>query len=235
MEVIPSERSHSIFWEQLIYTEAMLLAHEETKPMAESVTTAIGEFDTLQTDNRLNQRKVIQSKAKSNMADNSLDHEMRKTQSTMLHEVGQDRSSKSYRTIFHTDIGSLTRYSLKRQLEIAEEMVRKIDLPGIPEAIRTDHKPRLEVAIAHGKEAIEERKIVQFKYLEHKMNMDEWKDNVNSIRLSVYSMLLQLASKTRRKPRWANTFFARVSRNRKLSKGTGTSDLISDPSPNITI
>ena len=221
-------RSHLVFWEHLVFTEASLGSTDETKELVEPIATEIEKFDEIQRDDLGSRRRVIRSKASCSMADSKLNDEMRRTQSTMLHEVNQNRRSKSYKILFSDDIGSMTKYALKRQLEVTKELVSKFELPGIPDSIRTEHKHNLEEAILRGEKALKTREEAQINRLEQKIKMDEWKDNVNAIRLSVYSMLLQIASKTNRKASWANSFFAKVSKSKKHSEDTTPVDLTPD-------
>lgn len=228
MQVIPGGRSAFVFWEHLIFTEAALKAHAETKDLVALISAFIDEFDNVLTSDLQTRRKVISAKALTNVADSDLDDGIRSTQASALYEVKQNRSSDIYTVLFGTDINSTTRYALERQLKVAEELRTSLELQIIPEILREKHTAALDEVIASGHEALRNKKEARFERANQKMTMDEWKDNVNSVRLSVYSMLLQIASKTNRKASWANTFFARVTRKRKLSEGSNSVDLFEE-------
>jgi hypothetical protein len=77
MRVIPLNRSILVFWEQLVFLEAALLAQEDTKDIAAIITPVLDEFPAtlkLDLDTR---RTVIQTSARAFVADAALDEGLR--------------------------------------------------------------------------------------------------------------------------------------------------------------
>lgn len=207
MRAIPPSRSVLVFWEDLVFLEAALLADEETRALAAPVTPVIDAFmPALQRD--LDTRRVqIQSSARSSVADARIDRGIRGLFSATLHLVGQNRKHPAFTNLFSTNIGDVVRHALGRQVEIARDLLDKLTLSHYSEEFRASQTTALQPLVARGAEVLEERRQAELARATGRIDVRAWKDEANAVRLSVYASLLTLAAQTGRGKPWAATFF----------------------------
>jgi len=207
MRTIQLSRSPLFFWQQLVFLEAALLACDETKHLAAPVTAALDSFNTLQGRDLGTQRALIQALARAALADNDLDEGIRKVHNNALHLVGQDRKRREFVTLFAGSIGKLIRYALKRQLELAAELVGNRALPLFEQAFRDTQIGLLQPLIDKGKTVLESRRTAEHERLSARIEIQDWKQEASSVQLAVYGELLAIAAATGRSKSWADVFF----------------------------
>lgn len=211
MRVIPPSRSTVTFWEDLIFLEAALLADEEARALAAPVTALIDEFmPTLQRDLDT-RRSLIQSSARTSIADARLDFGIRGLFSDTLHLVKQNRKRPEFTTLFSTHIGAVVRHALKRQVEVARDLLDKLLLPHYPTEFRSAQILALQPLIARGAQVIEEQRQAEIGRVGSRIDVRTWKEEANAVRLSVYASLLALAAQSGRGKPWAEVFFKQKS------------------------
>lgn len=220
MRVISESRSTIVFWEELTFTEAALLADEETQPLAPPVTGLVNEFPvTLQRDLDT-QRVVIQSSARASVADARIDLGIRGLFSATLHLVGQNRQHPAFTNLFSTHIGAVVRHALKRQVEVARDLLDKLSLPIYTPEFRDAQTSTLQPLVNRGAEVIEAQRQAELARTAGRLDVRAWKEEVNAVRLSVYASLLAMAAQNGRGKAWPDTFFL----NRGTSPARGGSD-----------
>ena len=207
MRAIPTSRSTVTFWEDLIFLEAALLADEETRDLAAPVTSLIDEFmPTLHRDLDT-RRSLIRTSARMSVADARLDFGIRGLFSDTLHLVKQNRKRVEFTSLFSTHIGAVVRHALKRQVEVARDLLDKLLLSHYPEEFRSAQILALQPLIARGAEVIEEQRQAELARVNGRIELRTWKEESNAVRLSVYASLLALAAQTGRGKQWAEVFF----------------------------
>jgi hypothetical protein len=207
MRAIPPSRSILSFWEELTFLEAALLADEETSALAAPVTAAVEEFmPTLQRELGT-RRSVIQSNARTSVADARIDLGIRGLFSATLHLVGQNRKMPAFTALFTTHIGEVVRHALGRQVEIARDLLDKLSLPHYTPEFRAAQAAALEPLIARGAAVLEEQRAATLARAAGRLDVRAWKDEANAVRLSVYASLLAIAAQTGRNKAWAEAFF----------------------------
>jgi hypothetical protein len=211
MRTIPESRSTIVFWEELTFTEAALLADEETQPLAPPVTACINQFmPTLQRDLDT-RRTTIQSSARNSVADLRIDLGLRGLHADTLHMVRQNRQHPAFTALFSTHIGAVVRHALKRQIEVAQDLVTKLALPHYTPEFRSGQVARLQPLIARGAAVIEEQRQAELARAGGRIDVRQWKQEANAVRLSVYAALLALAAQHGRGRAWAEAFFKQKS------------------------
>jgi hypothetical protein len=209
MRTIPLSHSIVVFWEDLIFLEAALLADDETRTLAAPVTPLIDEFTlTFQRDLET-RRTLIQANARASVADARLDLGIRGLFSATLHLVGQNRKRVEFATLFKTHIGAVVRHALKRQIEVARELRGKLSLPHYAAEFRATHEAALAPLVARGVEVLEEQRQAELTRVGGRLEVRAWKEEANAVRLSIYASLLSLAAQTGRGKAWAEAFFPR--------------------------
>jgi hypothetical protein len=211
MRAIPTSRSTLTFWEDLIFLEAALLADEETRALAAPVTGLIDAFmPTVQRDLDT-RRSLIQSSARMSVTDARLDYVIRGLFSDTLHLVRQNRKRVEFTTLFSTHIGAVVRHALKRQVEVARDLLDKLLLPHYPEEFRSTQIGILQPLINRGAQVIEEQRQAELARAGGRLDVRTWKEEANAMRLSVYASLLALAAQNGRGKPWAEVFFKQKS------------------------
>jgi hypothetical protein len=219
MRAIPLSRSILVFWEDLTFLEAALLADEETRELATPVTSVVDVFtSTLQRDLDT-RRSQIQSSARAGIADARIDLGIRGLFSSTLHLVGQNRKLPAFTTLFSTHIGEVVRHALGRQVEIARDLLGKLSLSHYTPEFRAAQTAALEPLIARGAAVLEERRQAELARTAGRIDVQAWKEEANAVRLSIYASLLALAAQTGRSKAWAEVFF-----HQKSTRATGATD-----------
>lgn len=210
MRVIDTKFSLISFWQQLVFTEAALLAHPDTAAMAAPFTTLLESFQELHGADLKTRRAVLQAQARAVIGDQNLDDGVRRLHSDTLSELLQDRSHAIFKALFSSDIGSTVRFALARQIPVVQQIVGNLALSIIPASLKP-HIAKLEALITAGQEALAKRTEAAFGRTEANLGAAAWKDDVNAVRLTSYGALLGVAAKTRRPKAWAESFFMQSS------------------------
>jgi hypothetical protein len=207
MRTIPISRSILIFWEDLIFLEAALLADDDTRVLAAPVTKLIDEFMSTLQNELTTRRALIQSSARTSVADAQIDFGIRNLFSDTLHLVKQNRKRPEFTTLFSTHIGAVVRHALKRQVEVARDLLDKLQLPQYSEEFRSAQTQALQPLITRGTEVLEQQRQTELARVGGRIDVRTWKEDVNAVRLSIYASLLELAAKNGRGKPWAEVFF----------------------------
>ncbi len=195
MRVLRGGSSVFVFWEDLVYLEASLLASAEAAHLAGLVTAVLATFPGLLQADLDSRRMMVQAEARVAMADAQLDRGLRDTHSDTLHEVRQDRKAAAFTTLFSEDIGSTVKHALARQVEVAATLVEKLVLNLFTPAFREKHQTSLGGLIAAGRTALAGRREARLQRAGINLTVEEWKAEANAVRLGVYAELLKLKGK----------------------------------------
>jgi len=208
-----------LFWEDLVYLEASLLADEETKSLAGPVTALLDEFDNVWKSDMDTRRLILQAFARNGVADRNLDGGIRDLFSGALHLVKQDRQKAQFTTLFKTHIGNIVKYALRRQVEIAEELLGKLGLDLYSDSFRGEHTPRLTALINAGKEALAGQKQAEIGRVDGRLKTQAWKEDANGVRLSVHGELSTIAGKKGYGKAWVESFYLKREEVKEEDKG----------------
>jgi hypothetical protein len=199
-----------VFWQDLVFLEAALLADEETKDLAALVTPALDEFPSILQRDLDTRRAVIQAQARAFVADGDIDMALRSLFSAVLGLVQQNRKRQEFTTLFSSSIADVVRHALRKQIEVASSIVDKLSLKLYPDDLRNTHTKLLGGAIKRGKAVLEEMRKAETGRVDGRLDIRTWKDEANAARLNVYGQLLTLAAKNGRGKAWAEGFFPRA-------------------------
>lgn len=211
MRIISTTRSTIVFWEDLTFLEAALLAEEATQALAAPVTVTINQFTPALQRDLDTRRGQIQSSARSSVTDWRIDFGIRGLHSSTLHLVKQDRQARAFTNLFATNIAAMVRHALKRQVEVARDLVDKLSLPLYPPEFRTEQVAALEPLVTQGAAVIEEQRQAELARAGGRLDVRAWKEEANAVRLSIYAALLGMAAQNGRGKAWAEAFFKKYS------------------------
>jgi hypothetical protein len=207
MRALSPSSSIQRYWEDLTYVEAALLANDDTKALAAVVSVSLAEFEQVSKRDLDTRRAVIQSRARSSVADGNLDESLRHVHANTLHLVRQDRSQREYTTAFPGALTGLIRHALAKQIVAARELVERLGLSVYAADFRDAQVALITPMITKGEVVIDERRDAELGRVEGRIELETWKEDANAVRMSVYAQLLGIASKSKRKRSWAESFF----------------------------
>ncbi len=210
MRTIASSLSTLTFWQDLVFLEAALLAGDETKALASLITPILDEFQTILQRDLDTRRGVIQASARAYVADADIDQTIRGLFSSVLAFVSQNRKRPEFTTLFPSHIGDIIRHALRKQIDVAVDLVDKLALKLYPDDLRSSQTKLLNVVIKRGKAVVDEVRKAEIARVDGRMDIQAWKDETNAARLTVYGQLLVLAAKNGRGKSWAEGFFPRT-------------------------
>lgn len=209
MRKIPTSASVLTFWQQLVFVEAALLADDETAPLAVVITPVLDEFPAILQKDLDTRRTVIQASARAFVADAGLDDTIRGLFSAVLALVQQNRKRQEFTTLFSSHIGDYVRHALRKQIDVAKDLVDKLALKLYSDDLRTPHTKALNAYIKRGNAVLEEVRKAAMSRAGGRVDIGAWKDEANAACLTVYGQLLAIAGKTKRNKAWAEGFFPR--------------------------
>ena len=207
MRRIDPSRAILVFWAQLTFHEAAVLADDSTKHLAPPVTKALADFTTIFQLDLDSRREVLKTQAKSGMIDVSLDERIRKLHSATLFLVGQVRKRPEFTSLFSETIDKVVRFALKRQVEVAEGLAQTLSLKLYSDEFRNAHQGPLQALIGGARTVLGEVRSAEIARTDARLDIRAWKDDVNAILLANYGELVTLAAKAGHSRDWADAFF----------------------------
>ncbi|MBK9264984.1 MAG: hypothetical protein IPM54_35030 [Polyangiaceae bacterium] len=207
MRRIDPSRAVLVFWADLVFHEAALLADDEAKHLAPQVTQALDDFNVVFKLDLDTQRSVLKANAKSSIADVHIDEGIRKLHSAALFLVDQVRKRPEFKSLFSETIDKVVRFALKRQVAIAEDLIDKLGSKIYSDDFRKPHIDSLKSLVDAGNTALADVRAAELGRTDARIDIRAWKDDVNAIRLANYGELLAIAAKSGRTKDWADAFF----------------------------
>jgi hypothetical protein len=207
MRVLASVRSAEWFEEDLTFLEASLLAEEETAGLAGLVTGLLGEATALELRRKALRRAQLQRRAQAVAVDGRLDAQIRVLHADALHASKQDRTDREFVALFDDHIQAMVRFALRRQVEVARGLVARLGLGLYSEELRGRHLAALGALIEEGARVLEAQDQAEMEMARFRLELDDWKRDVNAARMQVYGELLRLASEKKLRREWAERFF----------------------------
>ncbi len=211
MRSIRPSSSILVFWHDLVFLEAALLAEEETKALAAVITPVLDEFPSILQRDLDTRRAVIQASARSFVADAALDQVIRRLFSAVLSLVEQNRQRQEFTTLFPSHIGNVVRHALRKQIDVARDLVQRLALKLYGDDLRVPQTKALNAVIKRGTAVLEEVNKAEIDRVAGRIDIRAWKDEANAARLHAYGQLLAIGAKSGRGKQWAEGFFPRVS------------------------
>lgn len=207
MRKLNEKRSYDYFNDDLVYLEAALLARPLTSALAEPITAHLEAGEAVRQLERVARRRVIQAYARGKVADVDLDDGARDTHSDALGLVRQDRKARLFSTLFPGPINTVVKHALRGQIGVTRRIIKTLDLDLFPAAFREKHQAALGERLRIAEAALEARDNAEFEQTRVRLQVTDWKEEANGLRLGVYSQLLRIAAEQRHGRSWAEQFF----------------------------
>lgn len=200
-------------WEELVYTEARLLAADH-KPEAAAVGKALKTLSGLQAGQKEAWRREIVAQAHVDASDDDLDEEVETVARDLLYIEKGNRKSARFRQYFKGPVATIVRLGLKSQLDVVRPFVALLAKEA--EKVLKDHGKTLATILKKGDAAVEERATAATDRANHRArHILSFVDDVNAMRTSMHAELTLFAAKKRLPRDYADRFFRRTSRTSK--------------------
>jgi hypothetical protein len=212
------------FLDELEYTEAALAADPDTSGLSPLFLEAIEEWDGVFAKERKGRRDVVRALAVMAVKNWVLDRVTRGFGGLVLLEADQNRGSTLFRRFFPKAPSVIIRWGLRKQcdhtLNIMVPEVEKLPAESPLKAFGA----RLKAAAQDGLLSLNERNKIASARAMTGVEISEWKEGVNRLRLSTYAELLRISAEKAYDKSWAESFFRSVT-----SAGTGESGDVEEP------
>ena len=207
MKQIRSDHTLLSYWELLVFLEAMLLAHAETKALAVPVTALLGRVEALMQRDLGVRRSRIQTRAIAVVAGGDIEDEVTNVRSEILYFTKQDRKSSAYTTLFKEAVSKMLKRALSGQLDVAEGIVQNLGLSLYPSDLSRKLISGMESSITKAKNALKSVEDTDFEITKLRLETQAIKQEANAVRMGVYGELLKVATLQKRSKLWVERFF----------------------------
>lgn len=215
MKQLPLTSSLLSFLDELEFTEAALAADPETEDLAKPYAKRIDEWSETFAKERAGRQKVVRAEAVVQVRDGQLDRTTQRFGGQLLVEANNDRKSGLFRRYFPSAPSEYVRQPLRAQCEHTLEVMAKELAKLEKTSPLKPYGPTLEKQAKAALSALAARTQAKAERSSNASDVEEWKEDVNRLRLSTYAALLQLASEKSYGKAWAETFFMSSSRTEK--------------------
>lgn len=207
MKQLPLSNSLLTFLDHLEFSEAALAADPETADLAKPYTERIKDWPEVFRNERTARRQVVRCEAVVQVENGLLDRTTLRFASQLLVEANNDRKSTLFRRYFTVAPSEYVRQPLRMQCEqtlstIAPELA-KLDKTSLLKTYGPTLEKRAKAALA----ALTARTQAKAARGSIASDTEEWKEDVNRLRLGTYAALLQIAADKGYGKAWVDTFF----------------------------
>lgn len=207
MRQIPLSHSLLTYLDDLEYTEAALLASDDTVDLAVHFTEEIEAWNGAFQKERKAKREVTRSEAVVSVKNVGLDGTTTRFGASVLAEAGGDRKSTTFRRYFSAVPSEFVRKPLRKQAEVTlGVIVAEIDKLAPNHALRAFLAP-LKTGAQAALDALDARAKAKGARSVSAHEIEEWKEGVNTLRLTTYAELLKRAADGGKGRAWADAFF----------------------------
>lgn len=207
MRKIPLSSGLLTFLEDLEFTEAALSADEDAKDLAPAFQAEIDVWEAVFKKERAGRRGVVRAEALVAVRNAQLDDRTTRFGAAVLAEAGGNRKSSFFRRFFSVAPSQLVRRPLRKQCEDTLHLVlaelAKLD-PAHP---LQGHADPLKTLAETALQALDDRNKAKADRSVRNNDVDEWKEGVNTLRLSTYAELLKITADKGHGRAWADSFF----------------------------
>lgn len=211
--------SLAVYWEDLVFVEASLLAVPEAAGLAGPVTAHLAALEDVEGRDKQSMRELVQARARASVMDAALDDGVRDVQSNLLNLVRQDRKDRRYEAMFKKGLSqAVGTSSLPKQIVEVERIKKALELPFYGDAFREEQTDFLEPLLERGKQALETSEKAAQGRVVNRIQIDDWKAAANAVRMDVYGKLMVIAAEQGKSKRWVRSFFPQQAARKAKAK-----------------
>lgn len=195
------------FLDELEYSEAGLAADPDASELAAAFSEEITAWGEQFAAERASRRDVTRAEAVVAVRDWQIDRLTQRFAGQVLVEASGDRKSATFRRFFPIPASEFIRIALRKQCERTRDVVvaelQKVDT----KSLLWPYLAQFEAVVSATFEALDLRAHARGRRGTASHDTDEWKEGVNSLRLTTYGELLKIAAAKGYPRAWAETFF----------------------------
>jgi len=208
MRRLQQSSSTIIFLEEIEYTDAALAADVLTAELGKPFVAAAESWESIFKAERQARRTVGRTEAVVSVRNGQLDVITTRFGAGVLSEAGADRASPFFRRFFPIAPSVLVRQPLRKQCEYTQNVVVEelSKLEGKAQGLKAFARP-LETTAKAALAALDARSKAKAERAITHNDVDEWKEGINTLRLSTYAELLKIAIAEGYPRSWADNFF----------------------------
>lgn len=221
--LLRSTESLDGLWEELVYTEARLLAAGH-KPQGTATSKALKRLEALQTGQRAAWRREIVAQATVDVVDDALDDEVETLGRNLLHLEAGNRKTARFKQYFKSAVSTVVRLGLESELPVVRGFISQ--LAKEPEKVLKDHGKVFNALAKKGDEAVAERRDAAIERAAHRAReILTFIDDLNASRTTIHAELTLHATTSALPRDYADRFF------RRSTRAARTVDAASRPEP----
>lgn len=213
MKQIPLSNSLLTYLDHLEFSEAALAADPDTEDLAKPYTQQIADWPKTFEKERASRRQVVRSQAIVQVSNTQIDRTTLRFGTQLLGESNNDRKSGLFRRYFPSSPSEFVRQPLRAQCEHTVSVISpelgKLDKASPLKA----YGPLLDKQAKAALSALAARTQAKAARGITASDTEEWKEDVNRLRLGTYAALLKIAAEKGYGKAWADTFFLSPSHN----------------------
>ena len=207
MRRVPQSAGLLTFLDALEFTEAALSADDDAKDLAAPFQAELQSWESVFKKEREGRRGVVRAEALVAVRNARLDDKTTRFGAGALGEAGGDRKSKLFRRFFTVAPSVFVRRPLRKQCEdTLNIVVVELDKLEPTHPLRAYINPLQGLATA-ALQALDARNKAKADRTLNTNDVDEWKEGVNTLRLTTYAELLKIAAEKGYGKAWADSFF----------------------------
>ena len=207
MRRVPQSAGLLTFLDVLEFTEAALSADDDAKDLAAPFQAELQSWESIFKKERAGRRGVVRAEALVAVRNARLDDKTTRFGAGALGEAGGDRKSSFFRRFFTVAPSLFVRRPLRKQCEDTLNIVLvELDKLDPTHPLRAYLTPLQNLATS-ALEALDARNKAKADRTLNTNDVDEWKEGVNTLRLTTYAELLKIAAEKGYGKSWADSFF----------------------------
>ncbi|MBK6465345.1 MAG: hypothetical protein IPF92_30725 [Myxococcales bacterium] len=215
--LLRSSESLDGLWEELVYTEARLLAAGH-KPQAAATSKSLKRLEALQAGQRAAWRREIVAQATVDVVDDALDDEVETLGRNLLHLEAGNRKTARFKQYFKSAVSTVVRLGLESELPVVRGFISQ--LAKEPEKVLKDHGKAFTALAKSGDEAVAERRDAAIERAAHRAReILGFIDDLNASRTTIHAELTLQATAGALPRDYADRFFRRSTRAARAVDG----------------
>ncbi|MBS2027191.1 MAG: hypothetical protein JST54_04730 [Deltaproteobacteria bacterium] len=198
--------SLDVIWEELVYTEARLLADSKASDLAALFSQFIQRMQALKSSQQTSWQAEIRAQASVDAADDQLDDVVRGFADNLLFALGNDRTQARFTRYFGDNPSAIIKLGLESELTKVRSWPASIG--GEPEPQLQAFGAQLQAAITAGDAALASRTAAAGARADGRARgINTFIDDVNAARQSLYGTLTTRVGPNKLPRDWPERFF----------------------------
>lgn len=216
MNIVPVDRSMDVFWKELFYVKARLKSSPKTEGLVPMVDGLLVLQEDLFRADREVQGELLESQALAQSVEDMMQAETIALYLLALTEVQKNKKDPRYEKLIKLKESVFLRMGFSSQREEIMRMKSVLKQSIYDDGdFRTRAFEILDRMVAGLDKAMATSLAAEEKRAQHRVDVEAWKNEANSVRLDIYGELLQLGGSKAKA--WARSFFPKANSGKKLS------------------